>query len=238
VTSDKVGDPGFHEGDGQSPRRSEDDTDHDLDENWDRGRDRGDSDRDRINDDEGSEPSEPSRRNKPWERDNNSDAVPDADDALEGFQKRFSPNASGTPDDFSEPDEFRAPDEAENLSNEPRNNGDDGLDGLQPTDDGQLNFKPELRPPLDKSDDNVDKGSDSIVPPAGSEAARESRLYRGLLTADQARTHHFEVSFRFRVAGQRLRQQRRPAQLSGQNNKKSRALKWIGAPATGGRVRL
>jgi hypothetical protein len=231
VTSDKVpgpaDDPGFREGNGRSPGGFKDDRD--------RG---GDYDRDRINDDGDSESGERSRR-KPWETDKNSDAAPEDGKALDGFNERLSPNRESTPDDFSAPDEFRAPDEPEDLFNERLDSGGDGLEGLQPTNNGQLNFKPELIAPImDESDDNVGNGSDTVVPPAGHEAAQETRLFRGLLTEDQARTNHSEVPSRFRLASQRFPQQQRATRLTGKNNKQSRALKWIGAPATGGRVRL
>ena len=236
VTSDKVpgpvDDPGFREGNGRSPDGSEDDRDGDLDKNWESGRDRGDSERDGD-----SESSERSRR-KPWETDNKSDAAPEDDNALDGFNERLSPNRESTPDDFGAPNEFRAPDETGDLFNERFDSDGDGLDGLQPADNGQLNFKPELSEPMDESDDNAGNGSDVIVPPAGHEAGQETRLFRGLLTEDQARTNHSELPSRFRLASQRLPQQQRASRLIGKNNKKSRALKWIGAPATDGRVRL
>jgi len=241
VTSDKVPgpieDPDFREGNDVSPNRSENDGDPDSDKNWEPGRNGDNSGRDEISNDGDGEFSERPRR-KPWETESNSDAAPKNDNGLDRFNERLSPNPQSTPDDFSAPDEFRAPDEPGDLFNQRFDSGGDGLDGLEPTDNGRLNFKPELSEPVDESGESVGSGSDIVVPPTAHEPIREGRVFRGLLSQDQARTNHSEVPSRFRLATHRLPLQQRTARLFKKTKKHRRALRWIGAPATDSRVRL
>jgi hypothetical protein len=241
VTSDKVPgpiqDPDFREGNDVSPNRSEDDGDSDSDKNWEPGRNGGNSGRDGIsNDGNGESPERPRRR--PWETESNSDAAPEDDNASERFNERLSPNPESTPDDFSAPGEFRAPDEPGDLFNQRFDSGGDGLDGLEPTDNGRLNFKPELSEPVDESGESVGSGSEPVVLPAAHEPTREGRVFRGLLTEDQARTNHSEVPSQFRLATDRLPPQQRADRRFRETKKHRRALRWIGAPATDSRVRL
>ena len=226
VTSDKVPgpvrDPGFRDGNDRAPRPFEDNRDGDSDKKWERGSDRDDYDRDRINDDEDERP----RRETPDFLRNRNES-PDRES--ENHFDRALPddsNVDNVDDDFG-------------LDRDPNRTApafDGGIDD-GPIDDFDTR-KPDLSAPMDDSDDNVRIDSDIVVPPADPEAALETRLYRGVLTGRQARTNHSEVPSRFRLASQRRPQQRRSARLSGRHNKQSRPLKWIGAPATSGRVRL
>jgi len=127
---------------------------------------------------------------------------------------------------------------------------DDSSDNQIPdlNDEERRNFRPPMEEPVDDgsgTDSTLGPGStesdstegDIVVPPPEPEEAPRARLGRGLLQAEDSRSGHSEaLPFRRLARGKQLHSKRSRKSWAGHERKPRR--RWIGVPASDGRVRL